>query len=204
MNTQEKYTQCVRSELELFLLPPLQIAVEEGQWVEYSPVSSITSAAPIEFVVTGSGDEYIDLSKTLLEVKAIINYSNGNMVPSTSYVAPVNNTVYSLFSQVDLSLNDVSISSSTATYPYRAYIENHLDYGSDAKESRLSTGLYYVDNNLQVYDPIPEDDNEDVNVGLQYRHTICTGKEEGELEQVQTRSGGRPEQAFPSNRLPKR
>ena len=89
MNTPEKYTQCMRSELELFSLPPLQIAVEEGQGVEYNTVPSITSVAPIEFVVTGSGDEYIDLSKTLLEVKAIIIYSNGNVVPCTAHVAPV-------------------------------------------------------------------------------------------------------------------
>ena len=65
MNSQEQFTQCVKSELELFSFPPLQIAVEEGHWVEYNPVSSITSSAPIAFTVSGS-DEYIDLSKTLL------------------------------------------------------------------------------------------------------------------------------------------
>jgi len=176
MTSQEQYSQCLRSELELFSLPPLQIAVEEGQWVEYNPVSSITSSAPIEFVVTGSGDEYIDLSKTLLEVKAVIKLSNGHVVPKTAHVAPVNNTLHSLFSQVDVSLNDVPISSSTTTYPYRAYIENHLNYGSDAKESRLSAGLYYMDDNIQVSDPIPDDEDADVNGGLQTRHSICTGK----------------------------
>ena len=59
-SSHEKYTQSMRSELELFSLPPLQISVEEGQWLEYNPVSTITSSAPIEVVVTGSGDEYID------------------------------------------------------------------------------------------------------------------------------------------------
>ena len=98
------------------------------------------------------------------------------MVPSTAHVAPVNNTFQSVISQVDVSLNDVSISSSTTTYTYRAYIENHLNYGSDAKESRLNAGLYYVGSNLQVSDPVLEEDDDGINVGLQYRHTICTGK----------------------------
>ena len=68
----------MRSELELFSLPPLHISVEEGQWVEYNPVSTITSSVPIEFVVTGSGDESIYLNKTLFGVKAVIKRTNGN------------------------------------------------------------------------------------------------------------------------------
>ena len=47
-SSHEQYTQCMRSELELFSLPPLQISVEEGQWVEYNTVSKMTSSAPIE------------------------------------------------------------------------------------------------------------------------------------------------------------
>ena len=154
MTSQENYTQCVRSELELFSTPPLQVAVEEGQWIEYNPVSSISSSAPIEFTVTGSGDEYIDLNKTLLEVKAVIKQADGQQTSKTSHIAPINNTLQSLFSQVDVSLNDVPVSSSTTTYPYRAYIENHLNYGSDAKDSRLSAGLYFMDEVRAVWWPI--------------------------------------------------
>ena len=176
MTSQENYTQCVRSELELFSTPPLQVAVEEGQWIEYNPVSSISSSAPIEFTVTGSGDEYIELNKTLLEVKAVIKQADGQQTPKTSHVAPINNTLQSLFSQVDVSLNDVPVSSSTTTYPYRAYIENHLNYGSDAKDSRLGAGLYFMDDNITQHDPIPTGDGKVVNSGLQARHRICTGQ----------------------------
>ena len=154
----------------------MQAAVEEGQWVEYNPVSSINSAAPIEFTVTGSGEEYIDLNKTLLEVKAVIKRKNGVIAPKSSHVAPINNTLQSLFTQVDVSLNDTSVSSSSSTYAYRAYIENHLNYGSDAKESRLSAGLYFMDDNISLPDPIPDDANTTVNTGLQNRHSICTGQ----------------------------
>ena len=168
-------TQCIRSELELFSLPPLQTAVEEGQWVEYNPVSSINSAALIEFVVTGSGEEYADLSKTLIEIKAEIRNQHGETIEATNHVAPINNTLHSLFSQLDVSLNDASVSSSTTMYPYRAYIENHLNYGSDAKNSRLSAGLYYKDENITQSDPIPTE-HTNVNYGLKERHIICTGK----------------------------
>ena len=175
MNSQEQFTQCVRSELELFSLPPLQIAVKEGHWVEYNPVSSITSSAPIEFTVSGS-DEYLDLSKTLLEVHAVIKHIDGTISAKTSHVAPINNTLQSLFSQVDVTLNDTPVSASTTTYPYRAFIENHLSYGHDAKESRLNSGLYCMDDNITMSDPIPDGENPVVNMGLQARHNICTGQ----------------------------
>ena len=77
----------------------------------------------------------------------MIKRTNRDVAPKTAHVAPVNNTLHSLFSQLDVSLNDVPISSSTPTYLYRAYIETHLNYGNDAKESSLNAGLYYMDDN---------------------------------------------------------
>ena len=68
----EQSSQCLRSELDLFSLPPTQTAVDGSQWVEHSPVSTITSSSPIEFIVSGSGEDYMDLYNTLLEVKACI------------------------------------------------------------------------------------------------------------------------------------
>lgn len=176
MTSQEQFTQCIRSEADLFSLPPIQMAVEEGQWVEYNPVSSITSAAPLEFTVTGSGEEYIDLSKTLIEIKAVIKQANGQIVQKTGNIAPINNTLHSMFSQVDVSLNDVPVSSSTSTYQYRSFLETHLNFGSDAKDSRLSGALYFMDDNIAQSLPNPTEDNAPVNSGLQRRHQICTGQ----------------------------
>ena len=57
--------ECMKSELDLFEVPPTQKNIESGQWVEYYPISSIGSG-PIEFNVKGSAEEYIDLSQTFL------------------------------------------------------------------------------------------------------------------------------------------
>ena len=58
--------------------------------------------------------------------------------------------LHSLLSQIDVSLNEVNISSATTTYPYRAYIEPHLRYKADASSAR--------------------------NTGLKRRHRMCTAK----------------------------
>ena len=56
----------------------------------------------MEFTITGSGDEYIDLSSPYLHMAASISVGG---VTEDDKVAPVNNWVQSLFSQVDVSLN---------------------------------------------------------------------------------------------------
>ena len=83
-------------------------------------------SGPLEFTITGSGDEYLDLSSAYLHLTASI--SDGGVTTPTEgdKVAPVNNWVQSLFSQVDVFLNGKMVSSSSNTYAYRAYIETLL------------------------------------------------------------------------------
>ena len=97
-----------------------------GSFIVSDPiVSAITSSSPIELIVSDSDEDYMDLYNTLLEGKA---YINDSPVDAADAVAPINNTLHSLFSQIDVLLNDVNVSSATITYPYRAYIKTHLNY----------------------------------------------------------------------------
>ena len=149
----EQSSQCLLSELDLFSLPPTQTAVDGSQWVEHSPVSTITSSSPIEFIVSGSVEDYMDVNNTLLEVKSCIKTTNDSPVDAAIAVAPINNILHI---QIDVSLNDVNVSSATTTYPYRAYIETHLNYRTYAKKSRLQAAMYFIDDNLTVSNPIPD------------------------------------------------
>ena len=147
---------CGKSELELFAVPPTQTAITSSQWVEHRPITSLTDTGPIEFAITGSGEEYIDLSETYLQVTAKIVQptggslqqtagENGTVTGADAGVGPVNLWPHSLFSQVDVSLNERLVTPSMNTYPYRAYLETLLSYGPAAKESYLSAALWYKD-----------------------------------------------------------
>ena len=127
--------ECAKSELDLFSVPATQTSIDSETFVEYHPISSITGAAPIEFDVTASGDDYLDLANSFLCVRAKITRVNNDDLDANDAVGPVNNFLHSLFSQVDVSLNGTLITSSTNTYAYRAYIETLLSYGGDAKSS---------------------------------------------------------------------
>lgn len=131
--------------LDLFSLPPTQTSLESGQFIEHFPVSALNHGSPIEFVVRGSGEEYIDLHNTFLQIKAKVTDPQGGDLSIDDNTAPVNYWLHSLFSQVDISLNDTLITTSQNTYSYRAYIEATLNYGRDAKKGHLSAAMYYRD-----------------------------------------------------------
>ena len=164
--------ECTKSELDLFSIPSTQTSISKGQWIEYHPLSNITDTGPIEFNVSGSGEEYLDLARTQLYVKAKITKPNGaNLDPNTE-VGPVNLFLHSLFSQVDVSLNERLISPSTNTYPYRAMLETLLSYGEEAKTSQLTMSLFYKDTQGKMDSVNPVADDADANLGLKARYAF--------------------------------
>ena len=60
-------------------------------------------------------------------------------------IGPTNLFLHSLFSQIDMYLNDKLITSSVSTYAYRAYQETLLSYGKAAKDTQLTAFLWYKD-----------------------------------------------------------
>lgn len=140
-------SSCIQSELDLFLVPPTSTQVEKTACISYQPVSSLSDTNVVEFFVAGTGEEYIDLGKTKLYVKARIQKSNGSPLSAdeSRKIGPVNNWLHSIFSQLDVFLNDRLVSTSNNLYPYRAYLETLLNHGNDATESQLTCALFHKD-----------------------------------------------------------
>jgi hypothetical protein len=111
----ERSCECAKSKLDLFSVPATQTSIESGTYVEYHPIFSLTGAAPIEFDVSASGDDYLDLANSFLCVRAKIARINNDDLDVADTVGPVNNFLHSLFSQVDVSLNGTLVTNSTNT-----------------------------------------------------------------------------------------
>lgn len=168
--------ESVNTGLDLFSVPPTQTAVEEGQFVEFHPLSTLSPGAPIEFAISGATTEYLDLSNTYLHVRAKVTKPDGTNLDAGANAVPVNYWLNSLFSQVDISLNDTLVTNSENTYPYRAYIEATLNFGRDAKKSHLTSAFYYRDSSNHL-----DDTNGDHNVGLKTRRTLSARSREVDM-----------------------
>lgn len=120
------FREAMPSQLSLFDIPPTQTAVENIYFQDVRPVSQITGSSPIEFLLSAqNGMDYIDLKRSRLYVKLkIINGENA--LTDADVVGPVNLLLQSLFSEVDVSMQNKPINSSGAHYPYLSMLNTLL------------------------------------------------------------------------------
>lgn len=174
-------TECTKSELDLFTVPPTQTSIESANYVEYNPISTINDGTPIEFVIGGSGQDYIDLANTQLFVTAKIVKADGTNIENASEVGPVNLLLQSLFSEIDIKVNGSLITSCNNTYAYRSYLETLLSYGRDAKTSQLTGSLFYKDTATKFDTANPAAPAANSNAGLVKRQSFFRGGGQVEL-----------------------
>lgn len=173
--------EAIKSELDLFKTRPTQTSIESSQWIEYKPITSISEDSPIEFIVPGSGEEYIDLSPTILHLKVRLQTSKAEKIKDDTLVVPVNNFLHSLFNQVDVFLNQKPVSPPNNSYAYRAYIETLLNYSEEAKMSHLTTSLWYDDTPGHIETVLEKDVDADdtdaitLNEGAERRRSFISG-----------------------------
>lgn len=135
----------VKSELDLFTVKPVQTAIESGYYHEARPVSILDNGTgPIEFVITPS-EEYIDLSRTQIELKVKITTSENAALGVAHTVVPVNCFLGSLFDHVSIELNGKTVTPPSNKYCYRSYIEKLLNYSTEAKNTHLASSLFVQD-----------------------------------------------------------
>lgn len=137
--------ECMKTELDLFNLPMYQRSVEKSEYVEIQPLAAITQDGPIEFLIAGTGTEYLDLNSILVYTKVKITLPDGTNIPANAPVGLINYPGATIFSQVDITLGDRLISQGSNTYPYRAYLNAILNYDRDTLESQFSAGLFVKD-----------------------------------------------------------
>ena len=93
----EQSRECFKSELNLFSVPPTQTNVENGNWIEYHPLTSVGDDSPIEFEINGNGKDYIDLANAMLYVRAKITRMNNGNIADDAAVGPVSLFLHSMF-----------------------------------------------------------------------------------------------------------
>ncbi|GFW01592.1 uncharacterized protein TNCV_4085071 [Trichonephila clavipes] len=131
-------------ELDLFLPEKIQLAINQSSFVEIHPVAYIPDSKMIEFLITGFGDAYFDLTHTYLNVQAKILKSDGSAYTPNDKCEPIYYLLNTMFSECYISLNDRQISSES-NYAYNAYIQSTLFHSESSLKNFLRAGLFYKD-----------------------------------------------------------
>ena len=135
---------CGMSELSYSPVKLLQNEIEYSYTTELTPHNSIIAGNNIIFHIEG-GTDFVDLAHTSLEIDVKVTQVDGTALTEQTKVAPINNILHSVFSQVQVKLKDTVISHPSPNYGYRAYLETLLNYDRQAKDTWLKSQGWYFD-----------------------------------------------------------
>jgi hypothetical protein len=122
-------TNASKSELDLFVVPPTQTAVENSYVVKYKPISSLDSTKVLEFSIPASED-FIDLNDIYLHVRAKVTAGDGsNLVTGNTSntdderIKPSMYLLFSMFQGLEVAVGSELVTQASNTYHYRAYFD---------------------------------------------------------------------------------
>ena len=88
-------------------------------------------------------EDYVDLSRSFLEIGLALKLANGDNVVEATRLWPTNNSAHTLFKQISVRLNGTLISPQTDTYHYKAYLQTLLNYNRQDGETILRSQGWY-------------------------------------------------------------
>lgn len=158
---------------EMTCLPDTFTDIESDVESQVLPTNSLldNDDIPLEFLIRGNPEQYIHLGDSYIHIQIQIVKRNGEKLPSTVIVTPVNLFVHALFSQIDMYINESPISKNNGMYPYRAYIGTTCAYSDVAKDSWLQNEMFFEDTPGDAFDDVSVDKS--TNGGLVLRNELC-------------------------------
>jgi hypothetical protein len=146
--------ECDGMASELTKMPDTCTDIADVVYAELPPVNSVTDSTtlPIEFFYKGVPEYYPDLSESEIYFEVKVTHSDGTPLEKNEAVGVVNNFPHAMITQIDMYLNEELVTKNNGLYPWRAYMETVLSYGSDAKSSWLEASLFYPDQHGDGFD----------------------------------------------------
>jgi hypothetical protein len=122
---------------------PVQTSTVHTVEIGHKPTTGIDQR-DIQFTIAGDHEQYIDPDMHIYIRRRLVG-ADSAVLDEKDYTAGVNNMLYSLFDQCNVSLNSTLITHSSDKYQYRAFLETLLSYWSDAAETHLTNAYWYKD-----------------------------------------------------------
>ena len=136
-----------RSALALFINPTSTTDIERIDFIDHQPTSQIgPETSVVEFNISGASSGYIDLNSTRLHVKLRLVRENGKPISKQDKVSLVNLPLHSLWSQLDVCLQNQNVSPNVGqNYAYKSYLDVLLKSDPQLLQAQLTSQLFYMD-----------------------------------------------------------
>lgn len=162
--------------LALFEKPSVDTGIIGCKWVQYRPLSQISDSGVLQFTISGTSNDYVNLQKSRLQVKGHICNASGDRIANTDEVSLENLPLQTLWNQVDLSLQQQVISSKVGTnYAYKSYLDVILNSSVSEMDNQLTSQVFFKDDGGFM-------DKGNGNSGYRLRKKYVEGGAEVEME----------------------
>ena len=129
------------SQFNLFEKVELETGVKKIHTQTFHPISSTNSQGPFIFEIPADPEKFTNAESIHLQGRMRIRAKTGNVLSDLvagAKVSTVNNIFNSLWSSINIQLNDTEITDpSSRWYAFKSYFENHLSYSTPTKENVL-------------------------------------------------------------------
>ena len=96
--------------VQIFDIKKSRAGIVRVHEVSYKPIGNLGEDGPYDFQISGSGAQYLYFKGTRVYAQIKIVKADGSDIASTENCGPINNTLDSLFRQVDVTLQDKLVS----------------------------------------------------------------------------------------------
>ena len=147
--------EVMRSELDLFKKLQFQGSIENSQFIEIRPTSSIQDSSTIEFEIPSSSEEYLDLQNVHLFIKGKVVSDTGAdfAAGQDNKYGIINYALNTIFDQLTVYLGGTLVSQSSKTYHYLSYIEALTENNLILQDTLLKSGGFISDYQTDNYNP---------------------------------------------------
>ena len=138
-------------EIALFSRPPVNVAEDRISWHEIRPsYMSNAEYSSINFSILGNSSQYLKLSDSELYVRITIQKEDGTPykifdeankllpIKERETGTPIDFILHSMWSSVDIKMNNNLVSESGTNYMYKALMETLLSYDENTKKIQLA------------------------------------------------------------------
>lgn len=141
---QDTSCECATDSVDIFSTPPTQTTILKRTNVVATSPSSLNEG-DLSFYLPALDEGYWNLHEHSFDLHGTIERRDGQALGEADDVGFVNSPLHSLFSQVEVYLNEKLVSNSSNTYPYKAHIEKLLSYSSATKDEQYLCELFTKD-----------------------------------------------------------
>lgn len=127
------------SSLLLFDRPAVQSDIQQHYVQKYFPLNTLNAAGPIEFVVEGNSEEYIDVNDIKLYIRAKATLADGSKLEVAQKAALANLPIATLFRDASLHIAGTQVEGGQMNYPYLGYFATVMEFSSGAQQTHMKS-----------------------------------------------------------------